>query len=37
LVAAELQTKVKPLETIESPATARLCDDSEVKPGNELI
>jgi hypothetical protein len=36
LVAIELQAKVKPLETIESPATARLCDDSGVKPGNEL-
>ena len=28
LVAIELQTKVKPLETIETPATVRLCDDS---------
>ena len=36
LVAAELQTKVRPLETIESPATARICDDSGVKQGNEL-
>lgn len=36
LVAAELQTKVKPLETIETPATARLCNDSGVKQGNEL-
>lgn len=36
LVAAELQDKVKPLETIESPAMARLCDDSGAKPGNEL-
>ena len=36
LVAIELQAKVKPLETIESPTTARLCDDSGVKPGNEL-
>ena len=36
LVAIELQAKVKPLETIESPATVRLCDDSGVKPGNEL-
>jgi hypothetical protein len=36
LVAIELQTKVKPLETIEAPATARLCDDSGVKAGNEL-
>ena len=36
LVAAELQTKIKPMETIETPATARLCDDSRVKPGNEL-
>ena len=29
LVATELQTKVKPLETIEFPTTARLCDDSD--------
>ena len=36
LVAVELKGKVKPLETIESPATARLCDDSGVKPGSEL-
>ena len=36
LVAIELQAKVKPLETIEIPTTARLCDDSGVKPGNEL-
>lgn len=35
LVAIELEAKVKPFETIETPATARLCDDSEVKPGNE--
>jgi hypothetical protein len=34
-VAIELQAKVKPLETIESPATARLCDDSGAKQGNE--
>ena len=37
LVATELQVKVKPLETIESPATARLCDDSEVKRATNLI
>ena len=36
LVAIELQAKVKPLETIESPTTARLCDDSGVKPSNVL-
>ena len=36
LVAIELQTKIKPLETIETPATARLCNDSGVKPGNEF-
>ena len=36
LVAIELQEKVKPLETIENPATARLCNDSGVKAGNEL-
>lgn len=36
LVAIELQAKVKPLETIESPATARLCNDSGMKPGGEL-
>ena len=36
LVAIELQAKVKPLETIESPTTARLCDDSGGEPGNEL-
>lgn len=36
LVAVELQGRVRPLETIESPTTARLCDDSGVKPGNEL-
>lgn len=36
LVAIELQTKVKPLKTIENPATARLCGDSGVKPGNEV-
>jgi hypothetical protein len=35
LVAIELQAKVKPLETIETPTTARLCDDSGVKPGDE--
>ena len=35
LVAIELEAKVKPFETIETPATARLCDDSEVKPVNE--
>ena len=36
LVAAELQRKVSPLETIETPATARIFDDSGVKPGSEL-
>lgn len=36
VVAIELQAKVKPLETIETPVMARLCDDSVVKPGNEL-
>jgi hypothetical protein len=36
LVAIELQAKVKPLETIENPATERLCGDSRVKPGNEV-
>lgn len=36
LVAIELQAKVKPLETIESPATARLTDESAAKQGNEL-
>lgn len=36
LVAIELQSKVKPLETIETPATARLCDDSGAALGNEL-
>ena len=36
LVAIELQAKVKPLETIETPVTARLCDKSGVKPGSEL-
>ena len=36
LVAIELQEKVTPLETIETPVIARLCDDSGVKPGNEL-
>lgn len=36
LVAIELQTKVIPLETIESPATARLCDESGAKPDSEL-
>ena len=36
LVAIELQAKVKPLETIESSATARLCDDLGVNPGNKL-
>lgn len=35
-VAIELQAKVKPMETIETPAAARLCDDLAVKPGNEL-
>jgi hypothetical protein len=33
LVAIELQAKVKPIETS---ATARLYDDSGVKPGGEL-
>jgi len=36
LVAAEIHEKVKPLETIDNLATARLCDDSRAKPGNEL-
>ena len=36
LVGVELQAKVKRLETIETPTTAQLCDDSGVKPGNEL-
>jgi hypothetical protein len=36
LVAIELQAKVKPLETIETPAVARLCGDSGVKQSNEL-
>ncbi len=36
LVAAELEGKVIPIETIENPATMRLCDDSGAKPGNEL-
>ena len=36
LVAAEIQDKVKPLETIESPITMRLTDESGAKPGNEL-
>lgn len=36
LVAAELQDKVKPLETIESPIAMRLTDDSGAKPGSEL-
>jgi hypothetical protein len=36
LVAIELQTKVNPLETIETPAAARLCDDLGAKPGIEL-
>lgn len=35
LVAMELQSKVDPLDTIETPATARLCDTSGLKPGNE--
>jgi len=36
LVAIELQDKIKPLETIESPATARRGDGSGLKHGNEL-
>jgi hypothetical protein len=36
LVAIELQAKVQPLETIDTPATARLCDDLGAKPGSEL-
>ena len=36
LVAAEMQGKVKPLETIENPITMRLTDDSGAKPGGEL-
>ena len=36
LVAIELQAKIKPLETIETPATVRLCGDSGVNPGNEV-
>ena len=36
LVAAELQRKVKPMETIENPETARLTDDSGVKTGTQL-
>lgn len=36
LVAAELQRKVSPLETIESPATARLTDDSGAKRDSEI-
>lgn len=36
LVAVELQTKVRPLETIETPATAQLRDESGAKPGSEL-
>lgn len=36
LVAIELQAKIKPLETIETPAAARLCDASGVKPNKEL-
>ena len=36
LVAAELQGKITPMETIETPATARLSDDSRAKPGNEF-
>lgn len=36
LVSIELQAKVKPLETIETTTTARLCDDSGAKPSNEL-
>lgn len=35
LVATELQTKVKPLETIENPATARLANDSVAKREGE--
>lgn len=31
MVAAELQAKVKPMETIETPATARLTDESTTK------
>ena len=36
LVAAEIQDKVKPLETIENPITMRITDESGAKPGNEL-
>jgi hypothetical protein len=36
LVAVELQAKVKPMETIESPATSRLYGDSGVKQDQEL-
>lgn len=36
LVAAELQEKVTPLETIESPIAIRLTDDSGAKQGSEL-
>ncbi len=36
LVAIELQAKVKPLQIIETPTTARLCDDSGLKRGGEL-
>jgi hypothetical protein len=36
LVAAELQRKVQPLEIIESPAMARLGDDSTGKSASEL-
>ena len=35
LVAIELQAKVKPFETIESPATARLCNDLGAKRGSQ--
>ena len=36
LVAAELQEKVTPMETIENPISMRLTDDSGAKPGGEL-
>lgn len=36
LVATELQAKVKPPETIETPTTARLSDDSGAKPSGEF-
>ena len=36
LVAAEMQEKIKPMETIENPVTMRLADDSGMKTDSEI-